>query len=272
MNPRDDVIISYSNLAADTSLSAQQCPFCKGGTHAERSMSVGRSGAFLWWKCHRASCGKAGKHRVSGYGEEPETSDERRGRYREFERERIPPALEQELSERYSIRPETMDLARWSYTPDYDGHGPRVIMPIFKPNGSVRGENFRSYAGYEPKALVNMELAESGICWYKFRKYGKILVLTEDQPSALRVAQAHVDACALIGTTLNVERIAEIREQEYNRVWLSLDRDAMGQAVKYMKEYSPYLPALRIKELDGPDIKDMSAEEFDLYITEVLRV
>lgn len=272
MQPRDDIIISYGNLGDGTVMTSQVCPFCRGGTHGERSLSVGRTGTFLWWRCHRASCGIRGKHALYGYTDEPVTNDDKRGRVREFVRRDIPLPLKRELSERYHIQPETMDLARWLYTPDYDGHGPRVIFPIFSPTGRVRGEQFRSYTGALPKGLTNVELAENGICWYKFRKYGKILVVTEDIPSALRVAQANVDALSLLGTTLNLDRILEIRDEEYTRVWLSLDRDATGMAVKYMREFSQYLPAMRLKALEGADIKDMSPEEFDLYINEVLRV
>lgn len=272
MQPRDDVILSYGNLAEGTSLSSQVCPFCRGGTHGEKSLSVGRAGAFLWWRCHRASCGERGKARLSGHGEEAETTDESRRRYRLFKRQDIPSKLKRELSEQYHIDEETMDLARWSYTADYSGLGARVIFPIYGPTGRFRGEHFRSYEGRTPKGISNIELAENVIGWYKYRKYGKILVLTEDHPSALRVAQANVDACTLMGTTLNLDRILEIRDQEYARVWLSLDRDATGQAVDYMKQFAPYLSTLRIKPLEGPDIKDMSPDEFDLYINEVLRV
>lgn len=280
MNPRDDIIISYGDLADGMVMASQMCPFCRGGTHGERSLSAGRAGAFLWWRCHRASCGARGKERLHGSGEATNT-DESRGRWhREVRRQEIPSKLKRELSEQYHIQPETMDLARWSYTPSYQtetkhgviDHGPRVIFPIRRANGSLRGEHFRSYAGHEPKGLSNVELTENTIGWYKFKKYGKILVITEDHPSALRVAQANVDACTLMGTTLNLDRILEIRDEEYARVWLSLDRDATDQAVRYMKEFSPFLSTLRIKPLEGPDIKDMSPPEFDLYINEVLRV
>lgn len=272
MHPRDDVIISYSNLAPDTTLSGQPCPKCRGGTHGERAMSVGRTGPFLWWLCHRASCGFRGKHRVAGVGEYVETTDEKRGRYRDFKRGPIPPTIKQRLCDKFNLQPDSLDLAKWQYTPDYDGHGKRIIMPILNANGAVRGEAFRSYWKAEPKMLINMDLKESGICWYKFRKYGRVLVVCEDQPSALRVAQANVDAVALLGTNLNVERVFEIRDQEYSRVWLSLDRDAASSVMKQMAEFSGYLPALRAKPLEGEDIKDMSPEQFELYINEVLQI
>lgn len=265
MNPRDDVIISYSGLANGRTATGELCPSCKGGRSGERTMSVGKSGPWLWWRCHRASCTFVGKSRLNGY-DGPATTDEKRQRYRSFKRTPIPPKLKQDLAERFHIDEETFDRAGWSFTPDYDGHGPRVIMPIYSPTGSVRGENFRSYAGYEPKSLINAELGENVICWYKFRKYAKTLVIVEDQPSALRLAEAGVcDTLSLLGTTLTLERVAEIREGEYNQVWLALDNDATTRAIKYLQEYRSHLPSLRLKALDE-DIKDQTPEQFQTFL------
>lgn len=265
MNPRDDVIISYGNIADNTTRSGQLCPSCKGGRGGERTLSVGKTGPSLWWRCHRASCGFTGRDRINGY-DGPATADEKRQRYRNFKRTNIPLKLKYDLAERFHTSPETFDQARWSYTPDYDGHGPRVIMPIFGPTGAVRGENFRSYAGYEPKSLINAELGENVICWYKFRKYSKTLVVVEDQPSALRIAESgYADSLALLGTVLTLDRVLEIREGEYNTVWLALDNDATTRAIKYLQEFRSHLPNLKLKALDE-DIKDMSPEHFQTFI------
>lgn len=265
MNPRDDVILSHSDIASEQTRSGQLCPSCKGGRGGERTLSVGKTGPWLWWRCHRASCGFVGKSRVNGY-DGPTTTDEKRNRYRNFKRTNLPLKLKHQLAERFNISPETFDHARWSYTPDYDGHGPRVIMPIIGPTGSVRGENFRSYWGNEPKSIINGELGENAICWYKFRKYSKTLVIVEDQPSALRVAESgYADSLALLGTTLTIERIAEIREGEYNKVWLALDNDATTRAIKYLQEFRSHLPTLKLKALDE-DIKDQSPQQFQLFL------
>lgn len=269
MSDRDYILLEYGSLAPDTQLSGQVCPSCKGGRSHERSLSVGRAGAFLWWRCHRASCGKRGKARVSGVGDEPETTDQKRKRERVFKRMPLPLKLKYQLAEQYNIAPETFDVARWSYTPDYDGYGPRVIFPIFSPDGRVRGEQFRSYTGHEPKSFTNVELGEQALSWYRFRKYGKILVIVEDIPSAVRAAESQaMDAVALLGTVLNIDRVLEIREQGYKKVWLALDNDALNQAVKYKKEFGHYLPdVLMVKALDE-DIKDMSPEAFTLFVQE----
>lgn len=268
MNPRDDVIISYANLAPETTVSGQVCPKCRGGKHQEKSLSVGKTGTFLWWRCHRASCAFAGKEGGKGGGDAV-THDERKGIQRTFKRSLIPAELKKRLGEMYSLTDETMDRAGWSYTDDYDGYGARVIFPMYAPNGRVRGEQFRSYSGDLPKAFTSVELAENAISWYRFRKYSRILVLVEDVPSAVRIAQTErVDALALLGTTLNHERIAEIRAEEYTRVWLSLDRDATAQAIGHKRKFDPYLKGLMLKTLGDNDVKDMTKDEFDLFIDE----
>lgn len=267
MTPRDDVILTYSKLAQGQQLSGQLCPKCNGGRHKEGSLSVGVEGRFLWWRCHRASCEFVGKHALNNFGDA--TPDEKRGKYlRVFTRTSLPVKLRQTLAEQYSVDEETIEAAGWSYTPAYDGHGPRVIMPINAPDGRRRGESFRSYTGQVPKAIINGELAEEMISWYKWRKYGKILVITEDIPSAVRCASSGVDSVALCGTVLNLGRIVEIKQQEYKDIWLCLDQDATQQAIKYAALFKARLPALRIKALDV-DIKDMKPDMFELFIQEV---
>lgn len=267
MTPRDDVILTYGKLAQGQQLSGKQCPKCKGGSSGEGSLSVGIAGRFLWWRCHRASCEFVGKHSLNNL--DPATHDEMRGKFlRAFTRTSLPVKLKQTLAEQYSVDPETLDAAGWSYTPAYDNHGPRIIMPIMSPDGRRRGESFRSPIGQVPKAIINGELAENMISWYRWKKYGKILIIVEDIPSAVRTAEAGVDAVALCGTVLSLDRVLEIKEQEYKSVWLCLDADATAQAIKYAALFRARLPSLRIKALDK-DIKDMSPDMFELFIQEV---
>lgn len=273
----DAVVLDYGHIQEGQRPVKDVCPKCKGGQSGERSFAVGREGPFLWWMCHRASCGWKSRERLAGnslHGDEPETTDQRRnGVDREFQRWTIPHQLRDELCAMYHIKPETIQRAKWSYTPDYGGGlGRRVIFPIFDPNGRVRGEQFRSYDGHVLKAKTNMQLAEQAISWYRFRKYSRVLCIVEDIPSALRIAETEqLDAVALLGTTINLDRILEIRDEPYARVWLALDGDALTTAVKSKKDFDPYLPTLRIKQLGDDDVKDMSPEQFDLFIQECIQ-
>lgn len=272
MRPRDSIIIEYeSRLRPDDVISSQLCPACKGGRSGERTLSVGMTGPFLWWRCHRASCGIQGKHRTGGaFADEPSDRDGKRKRFRSFKRQELPYKWQHWLANRFSLDLGDIEYARWQWTPDYDGYGARVIMPIFGPEGKVRGENFRSYVGALPKSLVNGELAEEMICWYRIKKYSRVLVITEDQPSALRVAASGADALALMGTTLNLPRALEIKAQGHSRVYLCLDQDASSLAVKQVLLFGKYIPNLRIKTLTNKDIKDMDEQEFAAFMGEVL--
>jgi hypothetical protein len=273
MNPRDDVIITYAHLPPGTTMSGQLCPKCDGGASHETAMSVGRSAHGLWWKCHRATCDFVGNEKFSG-GSVTANADVKSPFIRQFKREQIPFALEEALFNLYSIDGDTMERAKWAYTANYDGHGARVIFPIFDPHGAIRGEVFRSYSGDQPKTFtVSFDTNQQMTCWYRYKKYGRVLVIVEDIPSALRIAQdGKIDSLALLGTVLNYERIKEIREQEYDRVWLCLDNDASYKSIKYKLLYDTDLPCMLVKTLEGPDVKDMSYAQFETFIKEVTQV
>lgn len=276
MTPRDDVILSFSNLLEGQTSTSNLCPVCNGGRSRERSLSVGRDKG-LWWRCHRASCAWKGRDEYAGTTLAGADHDTVKGRTGVYTSTHIPTKLRDELCAKFSIDSETIRRARWSYTDSYqvrhaDGglssYGPRVIMPIFGPNGSIRGETFRSYSGHKKKAIINGIAGGEMMSWYKWRKYGRILCVVEDQPSAVRLAEAGVDALALCGTTLNIDRILEIREQEYKSVWLALDNDAFNTAIGYANSLGKYLPSLKVKKLDM-DFKNMPTELFTLNIQEL---
>jgi DNA primase (bacterial type) len=233
-------------------------------------MSVGRAEqGNIWWKCHRASCSFVGNEKSSSYAGEHSPVEPKYQRV--FAREKIPLALEEALFQLYSIDGDTMDRAGWAYTPDYDGFGARVIFPVFGPDGEIRGEQFRSYSGDAPKAFTTgYNVGENLMCWYQYKKYGKTLVIVEDIPSALRLAQdGKVNAVALLGTVLNFDRINEIKAQEYDRVWLCLDKDATFQAIKYRLLFDDHLPQMLVKPLGNNDIKDMPYQEFNAFMKEI---
>lgn len=265
MTPRDYILVEYARIPPETTSTGQVCPKCRGGSSHERSLSVGRTGAFLWWRCHRASCQWVGKETVQG-STEPATHGEKKGKYeRKFNRQRLPGSMVKMFYEQYYLDDETLQRAGWSYTPDYDGLGARVIIPMYGPDGSLRGEQFRSYDGHSKKALINGLLAENLVGWYRWRKYGKQLIIVEDAVSAVRVAQAGVDSLCLFGTTLSVDRAIEIGAQEYSKVYLSLDNDATTTAIKAVFTMRKYIPNLYIKPLEK-DIKDMTPDELEVYL------
>lgn len=270
MDARDKVLLDYGNLAEGERKSGQVCPMCNGGSARERSFSVGRLNNHLAFICFRASCSFKGRITITG-GTRSQSVHDKLKPFAPVQviRRPIPQELEDTLAVKYNIDIGMFDWARWCYTDDYKGTGPRVGIPILDPDGEIRGISWRSYAGAKPKALIEVvKQQQEQICWYRGRRHGKTLVIVEDQPSALRIASQGVDALALCGTLLNLNRIYEIKAQGYKTVFLCLDEDATRQAVAHAVAYKARLPALRIMELKD-DIKDMDAEDFELFIQEV---
>ena len=266
MNPRDSILMEYSDLIDGTTLSSQDCPSCLGGVKSERSMSVGNSDGLLWWRCHRSSCGFSGGHRL-GYSPQEVSGNPRKAKKaRVYTRQSLPEDVALMLAERWSVSPETFAEQRWSYTPDFSGHGRRVIMPVRDPAGRMRGYVFRSYWGDEPKAFTEyIEDRGSGMAWCRATAFGKTLVIVEDLPSAHRLMCAGVDAVALLGTTVDNERINEMRQAGFTRLVLSLDQDATEKSIAMVLSLNA-VGVLTVKPLEDADIKDMTPEQFSEYI------
>jgi len=236
-------------------------------------MSVGMSGSSLWWVCHRSRCGFKGRHDVYGnIGGTPLTTDDRRGRHREFSRERLPKDVRLMLAERMHVSPGTIDDYRWSYTPDYAGHGRRVIFPIRGPDGLLRGEVFRSYWGATPKALTSRLVDAPEIGWNVVQKYPHTMVVVEDLPSAFKLGSNGMDSAALLGANLSERSAREIRDAGYKKVVLCLDGDASDSAIKQTIELRKILPQLMVKLLGDTDIKDMQQPELDVFLDEIRRM
>lgn len=268
MNKRDEVILEYGNRGEGFRRSGLMCPECNGGRSHERSFAAWITGGILRWQCHRASCPFNGWHSLTGSLTRNVAEPQKGELGKQVQVEPLSPELRAYLCTLYSIDDETIDLAGWKYCLNFDGHGPRVLMPILDPDGLKRGETFRAYNGALPKAIINKLRDEEQMCWYRFKKYAKTLIIVEDQPSALRAAEAGLHALALCGTLLTTDRLLEIKKLNYDSVYLCLDNDATVNAVRYAKVFRARLPQLRVKALDV-DVKNMAAQQFELFVQEV---
>lgn len=121
---------------------------------------------------------------------------------------------------------------------------------------------YRSYeAGVKPKSLTRLYSDDAlAMAWYRYSRSSKDLIIVEDQASAIKMAP-HMDAVALLSTNLSDDKIREIKKQGYNRIFLCLDRDAVGQAIVYGIRFRTELPALQVRGIKK-DIKDMNESEF----------
>lgn len=107
--------------------------------------------------------------------------------------------------------------------------------------------------------------------WYRWRRKSRVLVLVEDQVSAIKLAP-YVHALALLGTNLSDAKVAEINAitPAYEHVYISLDNDATGEAIKMQLANRGRIKGLLVAAL-GKDIKDMTTEEFNTYVQQLLQ-
>lgn len=102
-------------------------------------------------------------------------------------------------------------------------------------------------------------------CWYKWKRVSKVLVIVEDQMSAIKVAGTY-HSLALLGTNLSDAKVEEIRQQDkYDRIMLCLDADAVGHGIRLMLQLRDKLPNLQVFGLKQ-DIKDMDDIAFDSFM------
>ena len=271
MTPRDSIILSYGDMERDTVQSSQECPRCLGGQDKESSLSVGMTGdGFLWWRCHRASCGFRGGWRADGSVSKAGAASARVRTAHQFTSLPLPEDVALMLAERLHVPVETFSETGWSYTPAYAGRGRRVVIPIRDPSGTRRGFIFRSYWGDTPKAM-NEILPDTGesIAWFRASRYGTTVVVVEDAPSAHRLMCSGVDAVALLGTTINEARASEMVQAGYKKAIVSLDNDATDQAIRQVMGLTRFSGFFNVKPLDKEDVKDMDDANFDKFVSEV---
>lgn len=270
---RDYILIEYAGLGEGAVLSGQMCPSCHGGVRAESSLSVGRTNGLLWWRCHRNKCNFRGAH-GSKQDMSATPATHAKGRWN-YEIEPLPEDWLNWLSNRFRILNEVIDK-EWAWT---DSYGGRVVMPIRSERGIVTGYNLRTYL--EPtegdekqgvrKALIHRVMEKINGSWYETSPYPSHIILTEDQPSALRASQwIGVNTIALLGTHINDTLLPTIRwKYDYApTVVICLDQDATPEATRQLIALRNSYPKLRMYPLPC-DIKDMDDEEFAETLTNI---
>lgn len=263
----DEVVLEFSHLNNGDTSSGNLCPSCKGGGSGETSMSVGRHNDWLWWRCHRASCGFKGSYSHKKFRESWKRPDPSLNRL-SFSREELPKCVLDMLCEKLHLTEGLILSAGWEWTENYGG---RVIMPILSFEGAVIGHTLRSYdTSNTPKALVNRTTDAEQVCWYRISKYPSKVIIVEDQPSALRISgERGMCGLALIGTSLNHQRCREIKASRINKIALCLDKDAANVAIKHLINFRSILPSMKIIQTDK-DVKDMDEQEFVVFTQNIM--
>lgn len=225
------------------------CPACHGGSSEERSLSITLGDdAVLRWQCFRAKCdlgsGTNAKPQINIHSTplvKPRTKFEGVVRdlddyYREW------------ILKNWGIQsPE-----HWWFTPEYGG---RIAMSVRSPKFLHRGWVLRDITGNaSTKALTYIDENEEGLSWYKTTPNAPTVVV-EDIPSAIR-ASSFVNAVALLGTGIGLDRAIEISEHARHGVIMALDNDAIDLSFRWAQKYALLWGDVSVLPL-AKDIKDM---------------
>lgn len=232
------------------------CPYCRGGTSGERSMTVTATGSLVSWRCFRASCGAYGGDkgaavgRMAGPRVRPFTLPTRS----------LDPRQYRELGQTYQLR----GIYDWRYCDATD----RFIIPIKSPIGRLRGVVARSFSGQRPKTITYPARSDEPLVGWVLPEVVKypVVVVVEDLISATRVAQAGGTGVALLGTHMSQDACMEIADMStHKQAVLALDRDAFSNAILIAGRYRAlFWPPLRVARLtkDLKDEPETAVEEF----------
>lgn len=244
------------------------CPACDSKTSCN---IINRNGLLLY-HCWRLSCSISGAVRIPGAFsfEQQETKLPELTPYTADLQPLYKDVL-LKLQTRFHLRPEISQ----SYVSASCAH---YLLGIYRPDGTRRGwvrrqpwEGAELFPGHPvgsyhgPKSKIFKEKHEPMISWYPShdpdaRLISNTAILVEDQISAMRVAQDTVHTgVALLGTTLNEEKVSEIQKHARNVV-IALDADATSTAFDLARKWGKAFDSCRIAILTK-DPKDSIPEE-----------
>jgi hypothetical protein len=249
------------------------CPVCDGGSSRELSMSVTKAGNKLLYKCHRASCNDSGSLVIHDEGEHikvvnPHKNNNIKTQAKIFSGKLIPlsDGWYKYLWDNYNILGTSADSCGLKHTTDG-----RLAMPIRSFHGiqtglTLRNSRFKDNRFPKSKTYITNNVLWTGMAWYVTTEpVSDELFLVEDQLSAIRLASEGRMAAALLGTSINYNKLVDIQRfmatfSKVGRIHLALDPDATPRAVQLWNEYRGVLP-LQVKYI-AKDFKNMSTEEF----------
>lgn len=270
MSAYDTIAMEYGGMPDGSALSGQLCPSCSGGTRAESSLSVSVKDGMVLFHCHRATCSFSGMVPADG-SNRGTVNDKPKRKYPLIQGNPLEVATTKLLCTKYNITQETLEFANLRWTGDGDGpYARRVGFPIFDPKGEERGVSYRTYMeGVQPKAIVELRSPDDiKACWYKMFRKSDTLVLVEDQMSALKLSP-YTHTLALLGVDISEALVEEIVEHGYKDVFISLDPDAVGQAIKLQLRLRNKIKGLLVAAIPR-DVKDFSPKEMEQYVQDHL--
>lgn len=229
------------------------CPRCDGGSSREKSLTITLDwDGGLVWNCFRDSCTEKGR---SGGTYIPSTTTQSDRVVKKFEGTTVP--LSDVRLDKIHTKWGITNPPYWYWTPDYGG---RIAMSVRSPKYLHRGWVLRDLRGVaKAKALTYMDKDEVMLSWYKVQKDAPTVVV-EDIPSAVRVSMFGVNAVALLGTIVNMDKADELARYAPRPIVIALDQDATAKAFQIARKYGLVWDHYRVLPLEK-DFKDMTDTE-----------
>lgn len=228
------------------------CPFCKGGSTKEKSLSISRDGDDVFYYCFRANCSARGVIRSNSNGSlvVPATGTPA---------EVVPPIypLDEEdfafFRKKFELYDEEIVLlaagkfSRKTYA-----------YSVYNHMGYTVGYTDRSYAGRTTKAIMRPRKRAIHYSPSAWEDKSAAIYLVEDQVSAIKLGR-HCPAVALLGTWLTPEEACALSYQT-GTLHVCLDPDARVAALRLKRLYGMLFREVHIHTL-AKDPKDMTDEE-----------
>lgn len=243
------------------------CPACQGGSDRERSLSITRTSDGLKWHCFRSSC--------------PEQGVTTGGAYARTEAPTAKKPHEPYLGAWYTLeepdRDYFLDRFDLSYTDEigWNDDG-QYVLRILDRYGQRRGFNVRrggwtgqpkeprenAAKGTRPKTRTFLDReTDPNLSIHRPARKSPVLVLVEDQISAMKVAQSGRIGAALLGDGLNFAKIRELQQiKGVEQTIFAMDADATGRAFDMAQKWGLALPRARVMILTQ-DLKDLPRRE-----------
>lgn len=261
MTHRASVVLDSADLQIGES-KRTLCPSCGGGSTREKSLSVTRGeDNNLIWQCFRASCEESGRTGVPTNS--PTIITPTKAKPRKIFEGRTDP-LPDRLIEKVHILWGITNPPHWYYTSEYGG---RIAMSVRSPKYLHRGWVLRDvWNRSQAKTLNFIEDNEVSLSWYKNHAQ-RPTVLVEDIPSAIRAAK-YVNAVALLGTGIGLEKAQEIAQHATGPVVVALDQDATNQSFDLLYKYALLWDNPIILPLQK-DLKNLTEEELCRKLKEI---
>jgi len=251
MNELDYIKLEALSLGEDESITAL-CPNC-----GRNKLGITRREGSILYQCWRPSCNTKGVIGGSvGYSEDkvkppPPTFFQKESSFlgRNF--------YEEYLS-KYEIKLTTLRMEQFRKILGVAG----ISMNLFNGDGKYFGKTTK-YFGSGNKAMHYIEDKTQPMLHYtrnRCLENKDTVILVEDVLSAIKVTQyCNIQGVALLGTTLNDDKVRALLKQGYKKVVLWLDWDAREKAHLLKRKYNLFFSEFHVLETLS-DPKDLGHE------------